>query len=540
MSKRKNNILKLGSFLIIFFIIFLGSWTISRAAHCEKESGGSCHGINSQGACDSSANRCTWYTMYSECCEGLETDWPAAPGGIDLTGESALPEFVAYVFRWGVLLAGLAAFFMLVFGGFKYLTSVGDSMKMNEARERIISAILGLVLVLSSFLILTFLNPELTVLNLPSRTPQGFSPGSFSEGTTKAPCKEIQFFNYPNWNTLFAAYFKDEKNWSCDDHPDPDHPGVDCMIDCSDYTGPGLPVAGVNCMLPKCMDIGPCEVGGLCGWPFHDPCCIGTAGVNCIAELTTDGYCHRVGNTGWCPWGFCIGAVNTPLGSIKMVGACVLTAYIDNDCKESPSNLTGNNPDITDIFSGTHNSLKVYDRTPPEKPTVAYNTVDTINLAPLLLNPQYAFFNGTDTCQVDLHGILEKTGNSAYVKISLKLGLEKDRMLDFPPSNDNWKVPDVIPLGLNPEYWNTKEGLRIKSPISDPPPGRKFTHVVTGLKLKASAATTYYWTVQACSTDGGLCSIAGNPGENYATFTINVIDMGGGVKICDGEFGPIP
>jgi hypothetical protein len=56
----------------------------------------------------------------------------------------------------------LAAFISLVIGGFQYLTSMGEPARLAEAKDRIRSAFFGLILLLSSWLILNAINPQLT------------------------------------------------------------------------------------------------------------------------------------------------------------------------------------------------------------------------------------------------------------------------------------------------------------------------------------------------------------------------------------------
>lgn len=102
--------------------------------------------------------------------------WPPSPTGTQFNpATTTLPEMIKYLYEWGVVLGGLAAFVMLVVAGFQYLTSAGDPGKISDARGRITSAIGGLVLLLASFLILNFINPELTNLRLPSLTLPGDS-----------------------------------------------------------------------------------------------------------------------------------------------------------------------------------------------------------------------------------------------------------------------------------------------------------------------------------------------------------------------------
>ena len=50
--------------------------------------------------------------------------------------------------------AGIAAFIMLIAGGFKYLTSGGDPKKSQEAQQTITYAVIGLILLVSAYIII--------------------------------------------------------------------------------------------------------------------------------------------------------------------------------------------------------------------------------------------------------------------------------------------------------------------------------------------------------------------------------------------------
>lgn len=55
----------------------------------------------------------------------------------------------------------LAAFGVLVWAGFMWLTSAGDTTKISEAKTKIKAAIIGLLIIFFSYLIITTINPEL-------------------------------------------------------------------------------------------------------------------------------------------------------------------------------------------------------------------------------------------------------------------------------------------------------------------------------------------------------------------------------------------
>jgi len=92
----------------------------------------------------------------------LQVDWPDSPLGTPLNEGSELPQLIQYLYEWGIALGGLAAFVALLIAGFQFLTSAGNPTSMSEAKGRMQSAGIGLVLLLGSWLILYTINPELT------------------------------------------------------------------------------------------------------------------------------------------------------------------------------------------------------------------------------------------------------------------------------------------------------------------------------------------------------------------------------------------
>lgn len=67
-------------------------------------------------------------------------------------------EIVKIFLNYAVRFAGIAVLVMLVIGGFTYLTSGGDAKKTQQAWNYITYAILGLVLILGSWLILRLIS----------------------------------------------------------------------------------------------------------------------------------------------------------------------------------------------------------------------------------------------------------------------------------------------------------------------------------------------------------------------------------------------
>jgi hypothetical protein len=60
------------------------------------------------------------------------------------------------------LIVGIVSVIMIIFGGFKYITSGGDSGKVSEAKNTIIYAVIGLVVVAFAQFIVQFVLDRVT------------------------------------------------------------------------------------------------------------------------------------------------------------------------------------------------------------------------------------------------------------------------------------------------------------------------------------------------------------------------------------------
>ncbi|HEY4502546.1 MAG TPA: hypothetical protein VJH21_01810 [Candidatus Paceibacterota bacterium] len=68
-------------------------------------------------------------------------------------------------FRYGVIIAGFLAVIMIVIAGFEYMTTDAVSGK-SDAKDRIVSALSGLFLILLSFILLSIINPDILSFSL--------------------------------------------------------------------------------------------------------------------------------------------------------------------------------------------------------------------------------------------------------------------------------------------------------------------------------------------------------------------------------------
>lgn len=97
----------------------------------------------------------------------LNLTYPTLPGGAKLEDTTSLTGIVAWLYTFFVMISGLAAFVMIVWGGVQWMSSQGNTTQITDAKDKIQKALLGLLLVLASFLILQIINPELTLLKNP-------------------------------------------------------------------------------------------------------------------------------------------------------------------------------------------------------------------------------------------------------------------------------------------------------------------------------------------------------------------------------------
>ncbi|MDP3795420.1 MAG: hypothetical protein Q8R13_05905 [bacterium] len=84
----------------------------------------------------------------------------------DVKPGNDLGSFFTYIFNLSLIFAGLAAFIALFAGGVMYMTS-GVVDTKNKAKEIIQGALIGILLLLGTWMILNYINPVLTKPALP-------------------------------------------------------------------------------------------------------------------------------------------------------------------------------------------------------------------------------------------------------------------------------------------------------------------------------------------------------------------------------------
>lgn len=100
---------------------------------------------------------------------GTEIKYPSV-FGFSLPPSPTLLEYIQYIDFFAIAVSGLVAFGIALYGGFRYLISVGNPATKADARDQISAAILGLVVLFLSFIILNTINPQFVSFpNLESR-----------------------------------------------------------------------------------------------------------------------------------------------------------------------------------------------------------------------------------------------------------------------------------------------------------------------------------------------------------------------------------
>jgi hypothetical protein len=140
-------------------------------------------------------------------CRQLEVPIP----GLETTCLPALPDYIVAIFNFALMIIGIVCFGALIYGGFRYLTSAGKPAAIADAKDQIFSALLGLIILLSSWLILNTINPELVILNplKPCVRLEDCPPGQECiEGVCRLPGGGLEF---QPWTSGGSSYFLEKE-----------------------------------------------------------------------------------------------------------------------------------------------------------------------------------------------------------------------------------------------------------------------------------------------------------------------------------------
>ena len=120
----------------------------------------------------------------------LAADSPSAnvtlPGATHSVQEKGPVALVANFYELAFFVAGILAFGAIVWGAIRRTLSAGNPSALSDANQWITSALLGILLLLGGYLILTTINPALKKLTLPEmEEPKGLP---LAPGTAQGYC----------------------------------------------------------------------------------------------------------------------------------------------------------------------------------------------------------------------------------------------------------------------------------------------------------------------------------------------------------------
>jgi hypothetical protein len=165
----------------------------------------------------------------------LLLDYPDIPG-VPKPGEAPasqeLPQLIKYIYFFALGAVGFVALLAIIIGAIMYVLSAGNPTKMADAKDRILSAVLGVLLLLATVLILRTINPDLVRFRLSLEPIIPVVDGG--EGTTACFCVTGM-----GEETFQECYSQDECNSSCASICQSEYNG--CVSDCESFYGEGTP-----------------------------------------------------------------------------------------------------------------------------------------------------------------------------------------------------------------------------------------------------------------------------------------------------------
>lgn len=86
--------------------------------------------------------------------------------GTHIMQQIDFPGYVDALYKFVIWTSGIAALLMINIGGFMYFTAAGNTSKLEKAKGVISDALLGLIAIMTAYLILYIINPDLVQIDL--------------------------------------------------------------------------------------------------------------------------------------------------------------------------------------------------------------------------------------------------------------------------------------------------------------------------------------------------------------------------------------
>lgn len=107
--------------------------------------------------------------------------------GMPANSASTPGAFVAGLYQFALMIAGVLAFGVIIYAGVKYMTSAGNPSGQGDAKGWIEAALIGLLLLVGAYFVLNVVNPRLVNLQLPTPTPINTTASTASSPSLGAP-----------------------------------------------------------------------------------------------------------------------------------------------------------------------------------------------------------------------------------------------------------------------------------------------------------------------------------------------------------------
>jgi hypothetical protein len=203
-------------------------------------------------------------------------------GNVQATSPDTL---VKLVFDYSTAVAGLCAFIAFIIGGAVYLFSAGNPSKVEDAKDRLLHALLGFLLVAFAGITLRFINPDLFKFNklvLPGITIKTANPAG-------APEEVSGYLSCRNTTGGVAKCMSITDGSACADDPQ----CAPCIGLSAGQSCSQTPQNNSGLVYFSCVRKIPCNTsqGGTC--PANFPCSEITGGQKSAWEIVDDALCSE-------------------------------------------------------------------------------------------------------------------------------------------------------------------------------------------------------------------------------------------------------
>jgi len=177
----------------------------------------------------------------------LEVSYPEISGQ-GLTATSTIADFVRYLFNAGMFLGFFAVFLSLTIAGIMYFLSPVNVEMRTNAKDRFYGAISGLLILVLTYLILTTINPQLTILSVKGLDPVLIKPEKKASGVyfyRSAGCSDKKVF--PKTGNVFDFSEKNNKINFVNIINDTANSYVTILYENTNFWGRCLYIGNANC-----------------------------------------------------------------------------------------------------------------------------------------------------------------------------------------------------------------------------------------------------------------------------------------------------